>query len=395
MELTSLGLRRSAAVATFALMVPMILSGCAAPFSINPELADEHIPPGAASVNPLRTDDEFRAAMGAFPIIGDASSDAITVPGLYGAHGLAKIDGGFELERSDTFTPQGLAVSDEFVFISAYDHEHELNSVIFVLDFDGNFVKTIALDNKAHVGGIGYDREREVLWVGDKRSGHAVISGVEQEVLDQYDITSKMPVEYGLSLYVDSLPATSTLSFAGDFLWAGYFSNAAEESQIQLFSLEFTRDESGEVQLLSVGDAEHIRVSETGELHISADAAFQAPKEVQGLGFDGQYLYVAQSFGTQESKLSRYELAIEGEDVVFSGGRSVALPPYLEQIGLADTEEGLYILPLFESAQPSYRKKVDAFVDRVVAIAEDAYVGASEDDSEAPKLVEIPVSIVE
>lgn len=397
MRRTASGLMRVCAAGLFfALAIPFSLTACARPFEVDRERADDVIPVGTASVNPLRTDKEFQAAMSGYPVIRDAFSNAVNVPGLYGAYGLAAAKDGYVLARSDGFTPQGLALSEEFVFISAYDHDRQLNSVIFILDLDGRFIKTISLDNKAHVGGIGYDSERGVLWVGDRREGRAVISAVEQEVIDSYDIESKQPVEYGLSFYIDSLPATSSLSFSEDVLWAGNFSNEAEESQLQLFSLEFADVAEGDdVTLTRAGDSNHVRITESGEIHITADVAFRTPKEVQGIAWDGEYLYLAQSFGTKDSKLSRYEPVLDGEDATFGKGRSIALPPYLEQVAVAENDEANYVIPLFESAQPTYRKKVDAFVDRVVALTRDAFEDASAGDREAPQLTEIPVTVVD
>lgn len=381
---------------TAALTVATGLAACApTPFTVNPELADEEIAVGAASVNPLLTDEEFQAALGGYPIIRDAASNSVTIPGIYGAYGLAKgDDGGFTLQRGDHFTPQGLAISSEYVFVSAYDYDHELNSVIFVLDFDGNFVKTISLDNRAHVGGIGYDHERDFLWVGDKRGGHAVISGIDLQEIKDYEITDGKPIAYDGSLYVDTLPNTSTLTFAGDILWAGNFTNEAEESQLQLFSLEF-EEIDGELAITQAGDPDEIYLSESGDIHIVADAAFRAPKEVQGLAFNGQYLYLAQSFGTQEAKLTRYKPVIGDDTVTFADGTSVDMPPYLQQIALIDTDEINYIFPLFESSQRTYRKKVEVFVDRIVGFSAESFEEASYPDLDAVDLEPIPVKKVE
>ncbi|WP_433677101.1 hypothetical protein [Microbacterium gorillae] len=373
----------------------LALTSCAPAFVLDPEFAAQEIPVGAASTDPLLHDDDFRDMMDEFPIMQRSMELSVPIPGLYGAYGLkrASRDAAYELVLSKGFTPQGLALSDDQVFVSAYDHKHKLNSVVFVFDYSGAFVKTISLRNKAHVGGIGYDQEARVLWIGDRRDGRAAISGILQDTIDAYDIRALTPIEYAVSYIVDSLEGVSTLDFHGDLLWASYFTNDPHESQIQVFSLDYSEpDAEGFVELTDVGDTERSYIDKDGEHHIFADLALTAPKEVQGLAFDDTHLYVAQSFGTKNSRLTRYDLAVDEDSAVFTNGVSIELPPYLEQIALSGEDGVSDIHPLFESAQPAYRKKVDVFVDRIVTITHDDFEREATEDDGAPELVEIEVT---
>ncbi|MFK4789973.1 hypothetical protein [Microbacterium sp. ZW T5_56] len=382
---------------TFALMTAglVTLAACTPQFVLDPEFAARDIPVGAASTDPLLQDDDFRDMMGDFPIMQRSMDMSVPIPGLYGAYGLKRSSGdaAYQLVLSKGFTPQGLALSDDQVFVSAYDHKHKLNSVVFVFDYSGAFVKTISLRNKAHVGGIGYDEEARVLWIGDARDGRAAISGILQDTIDTYDVHALTPIEYAVSFIVDSLEGVSTLDFHGDLLWASYFTNDPDDSQIQVFSLDYSEpDDEGFVELTDVGDTDRSYIDEDGEHHIFADLALTAPKEVQGLAFDDTHLYVAQSFGTKNSRLTRYDLAVDEDSAVFTNGVSIELPPYLEQIALSGEDGVSDIHPLFESAQPAYRKKVDVFVDRIVTITHDDFEAAATEDDRAPELVEIEVT---
>lgn len=373
----------------------LVIAGCSPQFVLDPEFAARDIPVGAASTDPLLHDDDFHDMMDSFPIMQRSMDLSVPIPGLYGAYGLRRSssEAAYELVLSKGFTPQGLALSDDQVFVSAYDHKHKLNSVVFVFDYSGAFVKTISLRNKAHVGGIGYDQEARVLWIGDSRDGRAAISGILQDAIDTYDIHALAPIEYAVSYIVDSLEGVSTLDFHGDLLWASYFTNDPDESQIQVFSLDYSEpDDEGFVELTDVGDTERSYIDKDGEHHIYADLALTAPKEVQGLAFDDTHLYVAQSFGTKNSRLTRYDLAVDEDSAVFTNGVSIELPPYLEQIALSGEDGASDIHPLFESAQPAYRKKVDVFVDRIVTITHDDFEATATEDDRAPELVEIEVT---
>ena len=373
----------------------LALAGCKPEFVLDPEYAAREIPVGAASTDPLLHDDDFRDMMSGFPIMQRSMDASVPIPGLYGAYGLKRNDTAtsYKLILSKGFTPQGLALSDDQVFVSAYDHKHKMNSVVFVFDYSGEFVKTISLRNKAHVGGIGYDQEARVLWIGDTRDGRAAISGILQDSIDGYDIHAAAPIEYAVSYIVDSLKGVSTLDFHGDLLWASYFTNDPDDSQIQVFSLDYSEpDAEGFVELTDVGDTDRSYIDDDGEHHIFADLAFTAPKEVQGLAFDDTHLYVAQSFGTKNSRLTRYDLAVDDDSAVFTNGVSIELPPYLEQIALSGEDGTSDIHPLFESAQPAYRKKVDVFVDRIVTITHADFEAEATEDERAPELVEIEVT---
>ena len=55
-----------------------------------------------------------------------------TIPGMQGAWSLnAKTN---ELMLGNSFDPQGLAISDRNIYISAYDHSRQMKSIIYVID---------------------------------------------------------------------------------------------------------------------------------------------------------------------------------------------------------------------------------------------------------------------
>lgn len=392
--------RRSVALLTV-LAVGLTASGCAAPrIEPDPAFADEEIPVGAASMNPLVDEEDFLAMMGAYPIMQRAAEKAVTIPGLHGAYGLQTAEAeeaeqlAFDLVKSMHYTPQGLALGDGQLFVSAYDHEHTLESVVFVFDPEGNYIKTLGLNDAAHVGGLGYDRTTGALWIADHMHGQAAISAIAQETIDAYDITTQAPIEYRNTFYVDTLEQVSTLDFSSDGLWASYFTNDAELSQIQFFSLDFSEpDENGDVLLTDIGDEQRAYVGEHGRQHVFADLAFQAPAEVQGTAFSADHLYVSQSFGTKNSTLTRFDLDVTADTAVFENAVSIELPPYLEQVAISHDKTHT-IHPLFESAQPTYRAKVQVFVDRIVSITRDDFEATAKPATKAPVITPIEVRSV-
>lgn len=375
-----------------ACLVPVLaLSACA---GLVPKKEHVSYARGGASTRPLVSDDDFAASMQDYPLLLRSGMFQEPLPGLQGAYGLRPRFGSdeYDLGVSREYTPQGMTVGDGRIFVSAYDHDQEQNSVIFVLDARGNYLKTIGLDNTAHVGGLGYDIDRHLLWVADSDDGRAVISAISQDAIDEYDITTEAPVEYALSLYVDSLPAASVLDFYQDELWLGYFTTDADRAQLQVFSLDFSEpDEDGSIDLVDVGPP-NSATEVDGKVHVVPDIAFRAPSMIQGLAVADDHLYIAQSFGAKhDSRLTRYDFDITDTSITLKNGRTAKLPPYVEQITLGYYDDEPYIFPLFESTQPTYRAKTDKIVDRILAIPESEFEQEAKAEKKAPVLTEIPV----
>lgn len=115
-----------------------------------------------------------------------AKFNTVVIPGLRGAWSIKTKTGkaGF----GTNWTPQGVAESDDDYYISAYDGDHKLNSVIFMVNRKtGQYRKTLILKSRAHVGGIAYDRDHQRLFYSDdsKKKGGG-ISYVSQDYIDGY-----------------------------------------------------------------------------------------------------------------------------------------------------------------------------------------------------------------
>lgn len=108
------------------------------------------------------------------------------IPGLRGAwsinHRTKKAAFGTD------WVPQGLTQSADKYFISAYDGDHQLNSLIFQMDKKTRqYEKTLILNSKAHVGGITYEDQHRQLIYSDDTGGHAGFGVIKQTTIDQYD----------------------------------------------------------------------------------------------------------------------------------------------------------------------------------------------------------------
>ena len=263
-----------------------------------------------------------------------------------------------------SMTPQGMDVTKDSIFVSAYCHTKKHNSVLYQIDKEsGRFVKEIIMPNRTHAGGIAYDNLNQVLWVSDMMDGKAAVSLYTMEALEnyQYDKTKK-PLPFLETHVLEGLTRNSFMAFRGGSLYAGYFSLSGD-SIINRYSVDFEINEKNK--------EEYEELNRERELfsNVAIDQEWaDILSQVQGLEVFGNYLFISQSYGFADSRLRVYERSvIETEKYSLKKKeeiKSFALPNRMEQICIQDGR--LYML--FESGAYAYRGIPVNCVDRIVSV---------------------------
>ncbi len=111
----------------------------------------------------------------------------VVIPGLRGAWSInAKTKkAGF----GNNWVPQGFTQSKDAIYMSLYDDNHKLNSIIVQVNkHNAKYNKTLILRSKSHVGGITYDIDHQRLLLSDDaaQTKGAGISYVSQREIDAY-----------------------------------------------------------------------------------------------------------------------------------------------------------------------------------------------------------------
>ncbi|MCG0755316.1 hypothetical protein IMAU60045_02925 [Lactiplantibacillus plantarum] len=111
----------------------------------------------------------------------------VVIPGLRGAWSInAKTKkAGF----GNNWVPQGFTQSKDAIYMSLYDDNHKLNSIIVQVNkHNAKYNKTLILRGKSHVGGITYDIDHQRLLLSDDaaQTKGAGISYVSQREIDAY-----------------------------------------------------------------------------------------------------------------------------------------------------------------------------------------------------------------
>jgi hypothetical protein len=305
---------------------------------------------GGASQRALLTLKQFKRQLRPYPVLKSQLSAAVALPGL---QGVWTLNNQKQCVKLTTFDYQGVTASKRYVYLSAYDTSKTGNSVIFVLDKkQGNYIKTLVLPGKPHVGGVTYDSVSQILWVTGHQRKKAMLYGIGQyQINHDHFVKSHQAIHYDKKLSLPSIPKSSAVTLAESTLWIGYF-NQQRSGKIQTYPITRHVADGG----LSVGH----EVAGVRDDDVQPETTQAGPKKIQGLTIKGQTILVSASYGNHDSRLIKYRL---------QGGRLreptyIKLPPYLEQIHY----DGNYIFALFESATAKYRRRTKTMMDRLVVI---------------------------
>lgn len=116
------------------------------------------------------------------------------IPGLRGGWSINPSNN--KAAFSDNWVPQGISQSKHNYYISAYDGNKKLNSVIYQIDKKTKqYNKTIILPSKSHVGGIVYDRKKNRLFYSNDVKGKGGLGYISKKQIDAYQASKdKKPI---------------------------------------------------------------------------------------------------------------------------------------------------------------------------------------------------------
>jgi len=262
-----------------------------------------------------------------------------------------------ETDICTTMTPQGLAVNQDYLFISAYCYTKKHNSVIYVLDKkSGSFTKEIVLDGIPHVGGLAFDNNHELLWVTSEKGDTAQVITLSLKDIEAYDFTdSAEPIAFTDSINLPDIKRASTITVHGDDLYVAHFDDE-ETSVMHRYLISTTENDNGEkVHALDTGKSTE---------EASPDDVDKIGKEIQGLAFHQEKLMLSRSSGRKhDSTLLSFNRLEEDENFTDrNASTEIIMPSYMEQVVV----DGKHLYILFESGAYPYRDHGNPSIDRVL-----------------------------
>jgi hypothetical protein len=239
--------------------------------------------------------------------------------------------------------PQGVAVTERYIIVSAYCESKDFHSVLWVLDRrNRDYIKTVVLDGTDHVGGIAYDFDHRLLWVAATTDdGRAAAGCLSMDRIDAYDFDDNNAcLDYERVYALEGIERTSFVALFENALYAGCF-YPKKAGVLCCYAL----DEDGYPTPVEENSRDAI-----------PKHTVSIPSEIQGMTFVQDMIVLSRSYGPHDARLMVYEYTdvydlsdLTDNNCLYSG----VLPPYLEQI-CADGND-LYLV--FESSAERYRSR--------------------------------------
>lgn len=246
-------------------------------------------------------------------------------------------------DQCEAMTPQGLAVSEDYLFISAYCSQQEHHSQLYIIErTSGRHLKTVVLPKRPHVGGLVFDRATQMLWLTITGKGMGRVACVSLQALLEDE--TNQPIAYQQVIELAGITHSSYLAADGGELVSGTFA-LKQGGVVANYPLSVLSD-SGRKAPPRIKPRKR-RVTTT---------------KVQSIAFTTEYMLLARSFGPGSAELwvfSKDATVLTRKHAL----RRIKFPHYLEQIVV---EKGqLYCL--FESGAWAYRQKGGS-IDEVVVL---------------------------
>lgn len=290
------------------------------------------------------------------------------IPGLHKAETLSLATG--KVVESQLMTPQGITLTDNYILISAYSHDHQNHSVIYMLDRQTHrYLKTVVLPGHPHLGGISYDPKHQRVWVTTDGL-YAGLASIDLKAMEDYQLEDQRVVTYHQQISLNNITRASALAYTSGVLVVGYFT-LNEYGRMSTYRLndqgELTTTSQEKVSSFDAG-----RQSKTAQMPVAPPqfarsvGAWKTLSMVQGLAFYKDYLLMSQSWGPERSgkiyffNLDKVDRYFSIKDAEFE----IDTPPYIEQITASDQQ----LFTLFEGAAFSYRSRNPVLVDHVIQL---------------------------
>lgn len=306
-------------------------------------------------------------------VIEQAIAQSYIVPGLKATRTIEGNDTHTQVICT-SMTPQGITMSEQYVFISAYCCTKQHNSVIYVLDRETHdFIKEIILPDKSHVGSIAYDTDKNNLWVCcyEEDNKVAFVCAFSLEEMENYNFDNTFsPIKYSLQYPIDTQKRSSFMNYYDGALYIGYFASSIKaETTIQEFKIKKDGGLKTKTNLMS-----SIYDDEPDEYALPT-SLFYINGNAQGLCLDDTYIVITQSSGSQ----NRSSLKIFSHTKNLDGNVDARDYNFINALELPVMAEGCYmdeegnIYVCFESSAYAYRARKSEHVDRIMCIPRSVY----------------------
>ena len=341
------------------------------------------VPKWEADVRPLQSEKQVKGQLqklnqkNAGKEVSLTDSKFVVIPGLRGAWSIdPKND---EAAFGTDWVPQGLTQSADDYYVSVYDGDHHLNSLIFQIDKKSKkYVKTLILNSKAHVGGITYDDDHQRLIYSDDTDKMAGFGYLDQARIDAYQASQQQaPIKSEKINWQIGIRTSAITMYQQQLIVAkyGFHQNDRSIVSIPLNKAGFppTISDQGSEMLAKVVDTADKKTLEKVFIESLIKSGYISSfnhgwDRMQGISLSKSgIMIVSQSNGRRQGKLLiRYRMPDPSRwekmnlTSIAKGPATVAIPRAVEEVSI--NREGTELAMIFESGAKKYRKNKYPFL---------------------------------
>lgn len=325
----------------------------------------------------IYSDQEIREVLEKYSYLSDhydldqVVEDSIVIPGLKSALSLKDYqDDSAGPDVCTGMTPQGITLNDDYILISAFCHTGNHHSVIFVIDRNtGEYLKTIVLFDKSHVGSVVIDDNHGMIWVccHDDVSDYAYVRGFTLQAMEEYDFSAGLPIVFTENYPVKTQKRASFMTCYDNCLYIGYFNrDISSEFTVQRFDMT----DDGRLVVYPNVDKQNENEPDTVIMPVMKEVINGG---MQGYARNDHSTVILRSYGSNNaSRLLVFDqtsddigmLDLRDDNAVINA----KLPPMAEEASLDGDD--LYIC--FESAAYAYRARRTDHIDRILVLKRSA-----------------------
>ena len=236
-----------------------------------------------------------------------------------------------ELFQEEDEYPQGLCITEDFVLISAYSGiRNKLGTVKIFDKRSGEYLISLGMDAKSHLGGLTYDGKNIWICNSSKMAVERIEYSLVLQLVKEYR-GKKIDVRNMVDVYrVNNIP--SGITYYDGYLWITTHSVISNSVMIKY----------------QYDDLEN---------RLFSESIYGIPPKVQGITFnENGEVYLSISYGRKNtSYIKKYNSVDTMSHNVNSCTESIKLPPCAE--GIVYREQKLFLI--FESAGKKYLEGTD------------------------------------
>ncbi len=149
----------------------------------------------------------------------------------------------------------------------------------------------------------------------------------------------------------------STVTYFDNQLFVGFF-NMYEKGTVSGYTIARSGNFKGSIT------TDEIKASTGSAAWSTATGSTSMDKQIQGIAFYQDKIFLSQSYGSQNSKLYIFPVSALNSLDEKNAERVIELPPYLEQI----TVENGQLICIFESGSKNYARSQIMIMDRTLSL---------------------------